>query len=423
MKRFVMMSFAVLAAACTINACSSATETNLLPCDPDAILPSSACLKQTSSTEDAGTDGETDAGTDASNIIDNNGPGLDISNWAPPNGCNTGRCIPDPVGEDGALWATVPVSLWIGPLDQVLNKKCGDDETSGVPKEVFRRYDQLVAPPATCSSCSCTPSEGTCSGVPETLELRAGTCAQSGVVTIPFDAPANWDGSCTNADTIAAGAKCPAGSQTLCTQSVHSSVLPSPADDACKPSVSAPLSTLQTTWELGALACTANAEAPTCGTDALKSHCVNDPGSPWLQCTYRTGVHEKCPENYQSSRHVLYPKEPIDNRGCSACSCGAPMGSACKGALSLSTDDACGAELVKLQVGSIGPMCYDFLLPGEAIGSKAIVNRTYLSGVCAVSGGDAIGAAMPNDNELGGVVTFCCRAPEPPPPPPDPPAR
>lgn len=383
-------------------------------CDSTPFVPNEYCAKQ--SDADAGTDAESDAESDASKLKDDDGPGLDTSNWAPPNNCNTGRCIPDPIGEDSGLWSTVPISLWIGPLDQVLKMKC--EETVGVPKEVFRRYDQLVAPPATCSPCSCAASEGACSGVPNTLELRAGTCAQSGVATVPFDAPANWDGSCTNADAIAAGATCPAGSQTLCTQSVHSSALPAPANDACKPSVSAPSLDLQTSWEIGALGCTANTDPQTCGADTQKSHCVNDPGSPWLQCTYRAGIHEKCPENYQYARHVLYPKEPIDNRGCSTCSCGAPMGSACIGGLRLSTDGACSTEYVTLEVGSMGPNCYNFLVPGVAIGSKAIVNRTYLPGVCAVSGGNSIGAAVPDDTKDSGVVTFCCLAPEPPPPKP-----
>ena len=60
-------------------------------------------------------------------------------------------------------------------------------------------------------------------------------------------------------------------------------------------------------------------------------------------------------------------------------------------------------------------MCYDFLVPGEAIASKAIVNRKYVPGVCAVSGGEAVGSAAADGN---GAVTFCCRASEPLPPEP-----
>jgi hypothetical protein len=137
-------------------------------------------------------------------------------------------------------------------------------------------------------------------------------------------------------------------------------------------------------------------------------YCINDPGPAWLQCTYREGVHEQCPDNYQYARHVLYPKKPIDDRGCSACECGAPMASACLGGLRLSMGSACGTDLVTLQVASTGPLCYNFLTPGKAIGSKAIVNREYVPGVCAVSGGESVGSAAA---DVANAVTFCCMGP------------
>lgn len=390
----------------TVGGCSAPDSFSRAECDPNAFEPDPWCRDAADAgidANDAGTDADDES--DAANAIDD--PGLDTSYWVAPDSCKTGVCVPDPSGPGALLWANVPISLWVGPIDQV-PAACPDDKVYGVPSEKLLAFDQLVAPPATCSPCSCGSSEGTCSGVPETLELRAGTCAQSGVVTVAFDAPANWDGSCTNANTIGAGAKCPAGSQTLCTQSVHSSALPSPTNDACKPSVSVPSFALKTSWEIGALACYGNTQAQSCGTTSLTTYCVNDPGPAWLHCTYREGVHETCPDNYQYARHVLYPKEPIDDRGCSACECGAPMGSACLASLSLSTDGVCNSQNVNLQVVSTHGICYDFAAPGIAIGSKAIVNRTYVAGVCATSGGDAIGSAAPNVDK---AVTFCCMEP------------
>lgn len=208
--------------------------------------------------------------------------------------------------------------------------------------------------------------------------------------------------------TLAAGAKCPAGSQTLCAQSVFSSELPGPADEACKPSVSVPSLPLKTSWEIGALVCHGNTQEQSCGAGSLKAYCVNDPGPEWLHCTYRDGVHEKCPDNYEYARYVFYPEEPADDRGCSACECGAPVGSACLGGLRLSSGGTCGTDFVTLQVGSMGPICYDFLAPGKAIGSKAIVNREYLPGVCAATGGDPVGKATP---DVSKAVTFCCMEP------------
>ncbi len=392
-----------LAALLTAGGCGDVPVVgNELLCDLTPFEPNQDCAKQ--SEADAGTDTDADV-TDAANAI--NDPGLDTSSWVAPDSCKTGHCLPAPIGNEAGLWSIEPISLWIGPADQVLDA-CPDDPKSGVPNEKFRLFDNLVAPPATCSTCTCAPSEGSCNGVPETLELRAGACGQNGVITVPFDTPANWDGSCTNADTIAAGAKCPAGSSTLCTQSVHSSALPLPVNDACKASASAPSLDLKTSWEIAALACHGNVEGQSCGKDALKMYCVNDPGPPWLQCTFREGVHEKCPDNYQYARHVLYPKDPIDNRGCSSCACGAPTDSACLGGLRLSTGGACGTDLVTVQVGSMGPICYDFLAPGLAIGSKAIVNRTYLPGMCSASGGEAVGDA---NADVVNAVTFCCLEP------------
>lgn len=397
--------------------CSAPDDFGRAACDPNAFEPDPWCVQQNLVAEDAGADGQADASADADvdviAAIDN--PGLDTSTWVPPDACKTGTCVPAPVGDQAGLWEKEPIALWIGPANQV-PVKCPDAPSVGVPNEKFRLFDQLVAAPATCLPCGCGVSKGGCSGVPETLELRAGKCAENGAMTIPFHAPANWDGSCTNADSIAAGATCPAGSQTLCTQSVHSVALPAPSDDACEASASAPAAALESSWQIGALACEGNTEEDACGTDTVKAYCVNHPGNPWLQCTYREGVHEKCPDNYKESRHVLFPKEPVDDRGCSACQCGAPMGSACIGGLTLGMDSTCATELVTLQVGSIGPMCYDFLVPGKAIASKAIVNREYVPGVCAVSGGQPVGSAAA---DVKGAVTFCCRtseplAPEPP---------
>lgn len=397
----IVVSIALLLGA---YACSAPDEVVDSVCNPNGIIPDDPCKGPIHA--DAGVDA--DADTDVSsnpNAIDN--PGLDTSDWAPPRNCITGNCLPVPVGSEAGLWENVPISLWIGPADQV-PAACPNDPQYGVPNEKFRLFDQLDAPPATCSQCSCGPSDGTCNGVPETLELRAGTCAQNGVMTVPFDSPANWDGSCTNANAIAAGAKCPTGSQTLCTQSVHSSALPLPANEACQPSVNSPLFDVKTSWKIAALGCHGNTEAQSCGTDSLKMYCVNDPGPAWLQCTYREGVHDTCPDNYQYARHVLYPKEPIDNRGCSACECGAPMGSACMGSLSLFADGSCGVELVKNLIASTGDTCFDVQPPGIGFGSKRISNQSYLPGICSTSGGEAIGNATADATK---AVTFCCMEP------------
>jgi hypothetical protein len=371
-------------------------------CDPDGLAPSKLCMAQADAGVDADAAFEADAGEDA---LDD--PGFDAASMAPPNNCKAGLCLPVPTGPEAGLWSDMPLSLWVGPAE-LAPLACPDDPFSGVPNLKFRLFDKLVAPPATCSSCACGPSEGTCKGVPEKLELRAGKCNQSGVATIPFEGPANWNGLCSNDDTIAAGAKCPAGSQTLCTQSVSSSALPLPADEACLASASAPQAALETKWDVAGVACYANTAVQTCGSETLIRHCVNSPGGAWLQCVYRAGVHEMCPEHYTHRREVLYPEAPIDTRGCSACTCGAPMGSVCTGTLGLYGDSACGVGLINNTIASTGDSCFDLQPPGLGIGSKAISNLTYLPGTCEASGGASVGSATP---DVAQAVTFCCMEP------------
>jgi len=370
-------------------------------CDPDGLFPDPRCLVKA----DAGADGdasEVDAGPDA---IDD--PGFDAAFMAPPNNCISGQCLPVPTGSEAGLWSELPLSLWVGPAEQA-PKDCPDDPNSGVPNLKFRLFDKLVAPSATCSPCSCGPSEGTCTDAPEKIDLRAGKCNQSAVATVPFSGPVNWNGSCSNDDVIVAGAKCPTGSSTLCTQSVSSSALPLPANEACKASPSAPSATLETQWDIAGVACHANTMAQSCGTDSLKMYCVNTPSEPWLQCVYREGVHETCPERYSHRREVLYPEAPIDSRGCSACTCGAPVGSLCVGSLSMYADNACGIELAKIPIASTGDSCFDLQPPGLGIGSKAVSNLTYLPGMCGASGGGSVGSATPDAEH---AVTFCCMEP------------
>ncbi len=370
-------------------------------CDRTGLLPSKRCL-----TQDAGVDADSGSDTDAGqNAIDD--PGFNTAHMAPPNVCIHGICLPVPVGSEAGLWSELPVSLWVGPAEQA-PETCPDDPNSGVPNLKFKLFDKLVAPAATCSPCACEPSEGTCNGVPEKIELRAGRCIESGVATVPFDGPTNWDGLCSNDDTIGAGARCPAGSQTLCTQSVSSSALPLPADEACEASASAPPPTLETKWDIAGVACHANTQAESCGSDTLKMYCVNTPGESWLQCVYREGVHETCPDNYNDRREVLYPKAPLDTRGCSACTCGAPAGSACIGTLGLYADGACGVGLINNTIASTGDSCFDLQPPGLGIGSKAIGPQTYLPGTCAVSGGESEGRAVA---DMAHAVTFCCMGP------------
>jgi len=139
-----------------------------------------------------------------------------------------------------------------------------------------------------------------------------------------------------------------------------------------------------------------------------------------MQCVAREGKYDECPGNYNEVGPRWYYKDnPIDDRGCSECACGAPKDGICKGSLRVYSDESCTNELNSNPIGSTGPGCWDLIPPGPALGSKTISNLSYVPGKCAVAGGVPIGAVIPNDDANSGAVTFCCRntvQPLPPPP-------
>ncbi|MDC0740851.1 hypothetical protein [Polyangium mundeleinium] len=271
--------------------------------------------------------------------------------------------------------------------------------------EKYRRFAYLDAPPAACDPCTCPASEGTCTKLPETLEVRAGTCAEDGAPALPFGGPVGWDGSCTSTNALPAGADC--GGEP-CAQSVYASPLPGPTSEAC-PSITKPATVTKTTdWLWMGLAC----EAKECeGTCKKATHrCMYDLPYPFLQCVALRGIHDKCPGNYDRYDPIyLYGEVPVDTRGCTACECGgSPVGSACLGNLRFYSDAACEAGADTVDVASFGDQCTNVYPPGRALGSKAITDLAYLPGICLATGGEPTGAVSEDPTD---VVTFCCLPP------------
>ncbi len=403
MNRIATLAMGVVFAAFTVNACSSATEDALYGCDPNAIRPDPGCLKQISVKSDAGTD----ADSDASAAKDD--PGLGPSVFPPANACQ-GDCVPEADGPLAIDWPYETVVVWFGSKSELATKTC----PSTTLYEKVRGFSHLVAPPAKCDACACVAA-GVCTGLPAGIEIRSGTCNVSNVQTTPFDGPANWDGSCTSVNAMAAGKLC---NGAPCAQSVSTLALPAPTDESCTPAAETPTATLEKhEWLDGALACHAKDLVGTCKT--APEHCVDVPPDGWLHCLARSGKHDVCPNNYNDSGpYWVYQDNPIDDRGCSACTCGTPKDGICVGSLRLYSDASCTNELNKYQIASTNPFCADLSPPGLALGSKTFGNLAYWPGTCAVTGGDPIGAVVPNENENAGAVTFCCRAPGSPPPKP-----
>ncbi len=380
-----------------VNACSAPPSVDIVECDSTPLEASPRCTKPV----DAGTDADTDAPSAK------NDPGLEPSFFPDPNACK-GDCVPEASDSFALDWPYEPLVVWFGSKSELDAKTCPVE----TPFEKVRGFDKLVAPPAKCDACACL-AEGSCIGLPATIEIRSGTCNASNVETTPFNGPPNWNGSCTSVDAMPAGKLC---NGVPCSQSVSASTLPGPTNESCTPTVEKPNATIDKhEWLEGALACRAKDLDGTCAT--TPEHCVNTLSEGWLHCLARTGKYDVCPDNYDNEGpRWVYQDNPIDDRGCSACACGTPKDGVCIGSFRLYSEASCTTEINKYQMASTGPLCADLQPPGLALGSKTISELSFHPGTCAVTGGEPIGAVIPNDNENSGVVTFCCRAPGLPPP-------
>lgn len=349
--------------------------------------------------------------------------GAEAANWV----CIDGGCHPVDAGtdaSDGSVNAIatcegpcvdLPLDGWNGPRalvygdtsDPALPTECPDELGS----KAFWGHADPVWSPAECDACKCKEATGKCSTLPEKIELHAATCNQAGS-SLPFGGPSGWDGSCTNANAIAAGATCPVGSSNLCAQSIATSPLGAPFDEACEAYADGPevpnASLPQVTWAKTALAC----HVPQCnGGD---NGCIPTirPLPPAFQvCISRAGIHD-CVAPWNHDRQVFYEETRFvedvldDKRECSPCACGAPAGS-CLAHLRTFEEGACAKLVSDYPISSTGPNCTNVFPVGVALGSAEITPPEYIAGTCAPSGGEPIGAVYVKDKN---AVTFCCAA-------------
>ncbi len=154
-------------------------------------------------------------------------------------------------------------------------------------------------------------------------------------------------------------------------------------------------------WTTAALACRG---MPTSGFGCSDpgQTCVPSAVPPEFSlCIYHEG-DVACPNSY-SDKHVVYAGVD-DQRTCSPCACGAPIGSACTAALSVFKDGACSVPLLgSAPISSSDSACFDLVPAGLPLGSKTITALSYQAGTCLPSGGDPSGTVEP-----AGAATFCC---------------
>ncbi|MRG94557.1 hypothetical protein [Polyangium spumosum] len=332
-----------------------------------------------------------DAGTDASDAGETSAIGC------------TGPCIPR--GPDG--WSD-PRAVWIGDASKAPTF-CPENMDMGLRTRAFADLEWEYG---TCEPCGCTAPTGTCTTLPETIEVRAALCAQQGTA-LPFGGPDGWDGSCTNANAIPAGAMC---GGTLCAQSLAVSPLGPPVEDGCEPVVipaekpphagTPTMSGPTWTWKTHAISC----YLPTC--EDPKEACMRTLAplpEGFAHCVSLSGFHA-CPETWNAKELVAYDDDKagaIDGRACTACECGAPAGGACLARVRTFEDGACAKLISDDAISSSVEQCSNVSIAGLAIGSKEITPPEYIPGACATSGGEPTGAVVPNPDR---ATTFCCRA-------------
>jgi len=324
---------------------------------------------------------DADAGSDAA------GEGADADagpSCSEPPTCD-GDCVDaNPLGPGG-----IHVLLWTGDGAET-PPACPEV----APVENFTGRGNFSVEDATCQACACGPSSGVCA-LSSSIIARASTCnGAPDAPTTETNAEDPWDGTCTTANSIPAGASC--GGQPCASLTVGTLLV---VQDACAPEP--PIAAADfpiPQWGLSGRACGYSNKG--CDDGMV---CVASAPSGYQQCLAWPGERD-CPADEYSKRIVLY-ETFADDRACTPCACGPPQTSACSSVTTFYADDACSALVAGVGAVSTKTTCVDLAPAGIAIGSKASTVPVYQPGTCAASGGELTGIAAPIN-----PMTFCCLA-------------
>jgi hypothetical protein len=293
-------------------------------------------------------------------------------------------CPGDCIAPGPAKFRREPVLLWVGD---------GQSEPPTCPERastaIYDGHSGLVAP-HDCPFCKCELPE--C--VPPLAPIASEGPSCAGPVMAPISTPPDWTGDCAAIapplDTIAS-VEIPTTGVTAC-QAVES--LPPPKFGG------------SLSWSKTARACDGEAFGRCEG--GLLCRPTSEPPPPgFLQCilyeqTVDEGSLPQCPDTYPA-QFVFY-EGITDDRSCTPCQCGDPVGAQCKAAVSAFESEQCdpiskvfevSAELDSTACVTMGPMP---TLAG--LSASWVINEP---GACVALGGEPTGEARPVAPSV-----FCC---------------
>lgn len=277
-------------------------------------------------------------------------------------------------GSDGGcpgICAKAP-AYWAGPY---LVASAGAGQLPPCPYDApgeaaWRGHADLVVP-TTCEGCLCGPSTGACA-LPTKLTASTNPC-NGGVQPIPFDAPPGWDGTCDDTNPIAAADKVKSLWVDPLTVAQESCAVIDPTGQA---------GPTKTSWKTDAVACHGGGWWP-CGDPSAACIPTVPPG--FRVCIIFNG-DVQCPGVMPefSDRQVFYA-DVDDQRQCTACACGAPIGSMCAAQMTVYHDNdltCSGSTVGSVGISSAMPSCLSVNPEGQPLGSKSATSPTYISGIC-----------------------------------------
>ncbi len=311
---------------------------------------------------DGGTDGDattTDSSTD--------GPAM--------GGDATDSATPDAVVScgDGGVCAPMAPSGWMGPV--ALYTGAGTAPAcAGGATSLFDGMGMLMAPPATCSSCSCDAASVSCA-TPVVSIYEAPSCSGTASTTVT---PAT---SCTMEAQLFAAMV---------------SVAP-PALSGCAPGTSTPTLT-PPSWGMVARACPVTGTGGCSGTES----CIPARPSSTSVCVMQPGTATACPAGYPSGPQTFYTGVN-DSRGCSACTCSTPSGATCaiaSPAVDTYQNPGCGTPDAMLSANnSCTTVAGDLYL--ELVATPTLTGAPS----CVAGGGTPTGMAT---GDPATATSFCC---------------